>query len=228
MVVVGSVAALVACVTVVAQAGAAQSPSRPAVTRSMPLPGTPTVWPVPSRFSRIQLVQLSGTHSIAIGGQLLVGVGLPGGVAPRQVTVSLDGRDVTAAFDGRYARLDPSFHGLVGLVTGLKEGANELRAEVGASGQRDRTVVYDYPPTGPIFSGAQLQPWFCTTQTFGLGTATDAACDAPTVIQYWYMSASGSFKQLTDLTSMPTERHPAAWLWSRLDPFSTTLGCFQS
>jgi Tannase-like family of unknown function (DUF6351) len=180
-----------------------------------PLPGESGL-PAGAPGSRLELRLLSGTHSIVAGDHALVGVGLSRHVRPETVRISLNGRDVTSAFS-EGSQLAPRFEGLVGLVSGMRPGANELRAGASTSpapdGSRtpasrdleDRLVLNDYPTTGPIFSGPQLHPWFCTTALFGLGEPTDDACDAPTQVQYQYKSTGGSFKALTDLDQLPPD-----------------------
>lgn len=187
-------------------------PVPPTRTDAVPLPGTPGQWPIPTHFDRLTVVQLSGTHSIVAGQQALIGVGLPGGVPAGSVHLLLNGRDVTGALH-RDSALDPAFPGLVGLLTGLRTGPNDLRATADSApghadrsgGQPDRLTLYDYPATGPIFAGPQQRPWFCTTTQFGLGPATDAACDAPTQIRYLYRSTGGAFTPLTDLRQPPPD-----------------------
>jgi hypothetical protein len=216
MVVICCVAAVATAATVAAQP-AGEAPRFPALAHVMDaarLAGAPSQWPVPARFDRLELVQLSGTHSIVAGGHALVGVGLPSGIAPGSVRVSLNGHDVTSEFSTS-SHLDPDFAGLVGLVTGLRQGTNELSAHTARSGQPagpgrqigsdDRMTLYDYPASGPIFSGPQVQPWYCTTSSFGLGAAADAVCDAPTQTSYEYMSSTGSFKVLSDFNQMPPD-----------------------
>ncbi|MGH8239805.1 MAG: DUF6351 family protein, partial [Steroidobacteraceae bacterium] len=99
--------------------------------------------------------------------------------------VDVDGRDVSSAFKQR------ADSRVVGLVTGLKDSANVVTAKLGRSGAR--LTITNYPIGGPIFSGAQVQPWVCATPTAqeatsaasatyasGLSTAaTDAQCNIP-------------------------------------------------
>jgi hypothetical protein len=214
------------------QAAAASSQAA-AQTVALPvaLPGSPSVWPVPSRFGRLTVLQLSGTHSLVAGAQALVGIGLPAGVPRASVRVTVNGRDETPAFAGSSAHLDPGFSGLVGLVSGLRDrdgGArNAVRAWAelpGGRGQADQLDLFGYPATGPVFSGPQLHPWFCTTQDLGLGPAPDADCDAPAKIQYWYMPANGSsLVQLTSLAKMPPDVAQIKTSQGRVVPYIVRL-----
>jgi hypothetical protein len=104
--------------------------------------------------------------------------------------VTLNGADVSAAF------LPGPWHTRVGLVEGLKLGAN-LIAAGGA-----RLVVHNYPIAGPIVSGPHETPFICTTATFKLYAALGGAavasdetfgpsqgpdCFAKTKITYLYL-----------------------------------------
>ena len=94
------------------------------------------------------------------GGDALVEVVLPTGVAPATVRVSVNGTDATAAFavreNGRF----------MGVVEGLADGGNDVQVFVDpASGAtfrpRASLTITNHPIGGPVFSGAQLQPWVC-------------------------------------------------------------------
>ena len=122
---------------------------------------------------------LSNRADLVSGGDALTAISVTGAAA-QDVTVALNGRDVTGVFtpdsDGR----------LVGLLTGLHAGANELIATIG-NGVGARLVVTNHPSQGPIFSGPQLQPWLCTTAANGLAEPTDpATCGAPTKVEFFY------------------------------------------
>ncbi len=110
---------------------------------------------------RLSITVLSGEPDQVTGGDALVQVSLPRKVRPRDVRVTLDGEDVTSAFDAASDRR------LVGLVDGLEEGKNRLRAVVTRShrlaGRSASLTLVNHPTSGPIFSGPQQQPFVCTT-----------------------------------------------------------------
>jgi hypothetical protein len=87
--------------------------------------------------------------------------------------VTLNGADVSSAFlrrpDGR----------VLGLLTGLKPGANVVQAN-GVS-----LTLTNHPLGGPVFSGPQIQPWTC------FDGARDAQCNRDPVYTYQYMPAGG-------------------------------------
>jgi hypothetical protein len=90
---------------------------------------------------------------------------LPKAAAPEDLSVDVDGRNVSGSFkQGADSRI-------VGLVTGLKDGANVVTARLGRAGAR--LTITNYPQGGPIFSGPQVQPWVCATPT--AQPATDTA-----------------------------------------------------
>jgi uncharacterized tannase-like protein DUF6351 len=111
----------------------------------------------------LQINVLSNRADLVSGGDALVEVVLPDGVAPSSVRVTVDGRDVTSAFA---VRADGRFYGL---VTGLVVGANTVLAEILPAAQAQvppgktsaQIVITNHPVGGPVFSGAQLHPWIC-------------------------------------------------------------------
>ena len=125
-----------------------------------------------------------------------------------ELTVSLNGRDVTSSFHADGA-------GLTGLVTGLKNGENLLKAEGrgrwGGHAGAELTIT-NYPISGPITSGPHITPFICQNQSFKLPDGTtlpaplDADCSSPAVIQYVYLPAGGTaFKPLASTTSLPAD-----------------------
>lgn len=129
---------------------------------------------------------LSNRADLVSGGDALVQVELPAGLSPGGVRVELNGHDVTASFairsDGRF----------LGVVTGLEVGPNDLTARA-ASVEAARIVITNHPIGGPIFSGAQVQPWVCRNATNGLPAPQDAQCDVPVQFRFVYKSATGQF-----------------------------------
>lgn len=75
---------------------------------------------------------------------------------------------------------------MYGLLSGLRVGVDRVVAR-GADGSSAQLRITDHPIGGPLFSGAQIQPWQCTTAANGLGPPVDAKCDAPTKYSYVYM-----------------------------------------
>ena len=119
----------------------------------------------------VAITVLSGRADLVSGGDALLRVSLPAGATGLRVTAG--SRDVTSAFG-------PADDGTTeGLVDGLAVGSTVVTATVdGARGAR--ITLVDHPIGGPTFSGPQVQPWACQAG------ATDAQCDAPTVVSYTY------------------------------------------
>jgi hypothetical protein len=152
-----------------------------------------------------EILVLSNRADLISGGDALVEIKWPAGANITQARISLNDVNVTAAFarrpNGRY----------MGLVTGLKNGGNELTARI--PGSSARITITNHPIGGPIFSGAQLQPWICatpvaktvtvtgnpgstppmadaTTKVSGLASdPIDDQCDAAPVYTYYYRKA---------------------------------------
>jgi len=90
------------------------------------------------------------------------------------ITASLGGHDITSSF----SKQDNGHY--IGLVTGLALGNNVL-----TSGGSSVTLV-NYPNSGPVFAGPQLQPWQCQQG------AVDAQCNQPASYEYVYKSTDTS------------------------------------
>ncbi len=103
-----------------------------------------------------EILVLSNRADLVAGGDALVEIKWPAGANLAGANVTLNGVKVTALArraNGRY----------LGLVTGLQNGRNLLAARVSGSGSQ--ITVTNHPIGGPIFSGPQLKPWICATQT---------------------------------------------------------------
>ncbi|HEX2563900.1 MAG TPA: DUF6351 family protein, partial [Acidimicrobiales bacterium] len=97
--------------------------------------------------NRFAITVLSGRPDQVSGGDALVEVTVPRSVRMADATVTLDGTDVTAAFTR-----DDAARTLTGLVEGLDEGDNTLRADDGGGGNRARAelTLTNHPTRGPI------------------------------------------------------------------------------
>ncbi|MBV9417953.1 MAG: hypothetical protein JO363_23415, partial [Solirubrobacterales bacterium] len=157
------------------------------------------------RFDRgeVSIVSVSNPHpDLVSGGQVLLRVTTSRRVSANDVRITLNSVDVTSDF-ARQA--DGS---LLGLVTGLRDGPNVVRADTFREGRAARLVVVNHPITGPVFSGPQQRPFYCQTTAFGLQPATMPDCSAPTQVSYEYMSTSGAYKPWPT-TGAPTQPYPS-------------------
>jgi hypothetical protein len=145
------------------------------------------------------ITTLSNRADLITGGDALVEVKLPAAATASSLKVDLDGTDVTPAFttraDGR----------TVGLVTGLKDGANTLTvSSSNGTFQGAKLVVTNHPQGGPVILAAQTTPWVCATpvptaavgntpatNASGLSTAAvDAQCNIATEYKLWYRTTT--------------------------------------
>jgi len=144
---------------------------------------------------------LSNRADLISGGSALVEITVPGFVAPPTLRVDRDGTDITTAFTTL-----PSGR-IIGLVTGLKNGANNINvtysdgAYVGA-----QLVITNYPIGGPVLLGSQIAPFVCATpvptnasgtnpatNASGLSTtATDAQCNIAKEAKLYYRTTVAS------------------------------------
>src|SRR5437763_1424593 len=141
----------------------------------------------------LQITTLSNRADLISGGEALIQVTLPAGVATSSLHVSLDGRDVTAQF-----ALRPN-HKVEALLRGLALGANSLVA-TSQGGRRASLTILDHPTGGPAFSGPQIQPWACQSG------AADRQCDQAPTFAYSYEPVGTNSLQSYD----PSHPPPAA------------------
>lgn len=144
------------------------------------------LWSVPGLSQqRLAIAVLSSPRpDLVSGGDALVEVRAAGPT----VELSVNGAP------SRALRRDEQRRSLVGLVTGLKPGRNELVARSGKAVAR--LIVTNHSKDGPIFSGPHIWPHECKTKEAGLGDALDAMCNAQTRVERFYRSTDGSFKAL--------------------------------
>ena len=141
------------------------------------------------------ITTLSNRADLVSGGDVLVEVKMPPVGSASSLKVDVNGTDESSAFtkrsDGR----------IVGLVTGLKDGANTITASAsdGSFGSA-RLTVTNHPKGGPILFASQTMPWICATpvptaatasspatNASGLTTtATDAQCNIATETKFFY------------------------------------------
>ena len=144
------------------------------------------------------IVTLSNRADLISDGNALVEISVPHNVPLHQVKVLLNGADVTAAF-----RTDAAARTMRGVVTGLRDGTNELIADSNGRGNgrpRAKLTITNHPRGGPVLLGSQTQPWICATPTgspavgdtpatnpSGLTTlAVDAQCNIATEYKLFY------------------------------------------
>lgn len=136
----------------------------------------------------VAITVLSGRADQVAGGSALLQVNLPTGA--RGLHVTAGSRDVTTAFG------TAGNGSTQGLVNGLPLGATVVTATVD-DGRGAHITLVGHPIGGPTFSGPQILPWACQAG------ATDAQCDAPTVVDYKYKSAATSQLQPYDPHNPP-------------------------
>src|SRR5882762_5979579 len=166
--------------------------------------------------SKFEIVSLSNRADLVSGGDALLEVRVPENVRLNQVSLRLNGRDVTAAFRTTGAST------LRGVVTGLVDGNNEFVAETRGRGHdelRARLRITNHPIGGPVLLGSQTQPWVCATPTpaidpatgaqtnaSGLSTfAVDAQCNIVTEYKLFYRTTNSPCS-----TALPDPSPPAA------------------
>ena len=110
------------------------------------------------------ITTLSTNPDRVSGGDVVVRIDVPVGVALDKVQMSLNSADVTGAFQPA-----GTGHALVGLVTGLKDGDNVLKvaAKDANPSLNGRLDLRNFPSYGPIFAGPHQIPWICETDDVG-------------------------------------------------------------
>jgi hypothetical protein len=157
-------------------------------------------WQAVESRATLEMRTLSSRPDLVSGGDALVAIKAPAGTPVDQLTVTLNGTDVTARFT-----LDAPSGEFRGLVEGLKLGTNRLMATTRKPRSEASLTLTNHPITGPILSGPHLTPFECSTEASGLGPALDANCSAPRKIWHLYRSTDNTFKALAD----PSAPRPA-------------------
>ena len=167
---------------------------------------------VDSRIYGLKLEVLSSPspHWVS-GGDALVRIN--GNIPPiAKLRVTLNGRDVTAAFATGASGGKPT-----GLLTGMALGKNLLIADLQLPGESVASAtsaleLTNHPAGGPMFSGPQQMPFACQTDSFlladgktMLGAPLDANCSIATRVDYVYRNtaAKPDFVPLPSLTTLP-------------------------
>jgi hypothetical protein len=175
------------------------------------------LWPTAANARTVDLTVLSSQPNRVSGGDALIRVDASPDVLGT-LAVQLNGDDVTDVFA-------PQDNGLVGLVDGMVLGKNLLTVLDNGNRLAQRKL-FNYPITGPIFSGPHQRFFVCQTIQAGLGEplvdnqlgqgfrvqnpdGTTAGwsleCSANTVVDYRYRSTDGQFKTLPSDGSRPTD-----------------------
>src|SRR6516164_5053580 len=120
----------------------------------------------------LDIITVSTRPDTVSGGNVLVRINVPPGVAINDLLILLNGQAVTSAF-----RPEEGGHSLLGLVEGLNLGQNTLIAQAVNPNRvvyrYARILLTNYPITGPIISGTHEEPFYCMTQLFTLPASTN-------------------------------------------------------
>ena len=144
--------------------------------------------------ARLEIKTLSSRPDLVSGGDALIEVKAPAGAQLNQLTLTLNGKDVT-----NQLRLDAASGGFRGLISGMIIGENTLLAKIKSPRAAQASLkVTNHPITGPILSGPHLTPYECRTVESGLGEPLDADCSAKQKIEYFYRASNNTFKPLAD------------------------------
>ncbi len=148
----------------------------------------------------LRIEVLSSEASRVTGGDALVGVTAANRNARDNMIVRLNGKIVTG-------RLRANGNSLrrIGVISGLRNGRNWITAWAPGQNSGSRHSVYNSSLQGPILSGPHQQPFYCTTEKWGLGPAQDANCFAPTRVSWYYRANNNTFKPLASPTDRPAD-----------------------
>lgn len=158
-----------------------------------------------------EILVLSNRADLVSGGDALVEVRWPTRATTTAAKFALNGvglpqGTIARRADGRW----------LGLVSGLRTGANVLSVRVPGGGSQ--IVITNHPIGGPVLLGSQAQPWICATPTAvpavgntpasaasGLTTtATDPQCNIATEFKLFYRTTTAGC-----VTAIPDPSPPA-------------------
>ena len=166
--------------------------------------------PPPGRHGALRIEMLSGPAQYVSGGTARVRVVVPESVPLDAATVTVNGADVSEAFEPD----DQAAHAIEGVLRDLPLGESTVQARVPGPGNAapDRTTLtlVNHPITGPMFSGPQQPDFFCSTPAhlagFDLaGPFLDTDCSLATSVGYYYRSAAGSWRPFDPAAPRPAD-----------------------
>ncbi len=131
------------------------------------------------------------------GGIARVGIQVPDGLPVSDVAITVNGNDVSDQFSTGDAEFT-----LIGRVTDLLDGDNALEvSSTGAELAPLSLTLVNYSDKGPIFSGPQQQPFFCSIdedlEILELGPYTDDNCSVERRVTFKYRTTSGTWTDWT-------------------------------
>ena len=148
--------------------------------------GLATVPTAAATGGAVKIVVLSNRADLVSGGDALTRVTVPAGADTDRVTVTVNGHRVSSLKPDGGRRL-------TGLLTGLRNGANVVKAVL-PDGRGARLTITNHPSGGPVFAGRQVHPWICDNASGGNGDPTDKKCDTKPTYEYQYRAAPGVFE----------------------------------
>jgi hypothetical protein len=165
---------------------------------------TPTDRRTDASDAALRITTVSGPPEYVTGGDAVIAVDSPAGETLDDVTVTLEGADVTADFsaDTSPHRATNAPARLLGRLTGLPAGDSEIVATSG--GARATLTVTDHDIAGPLFSGPHQSPFVCTTEEAGLG-APGPECSAAPQVSWRYVTTDGALVALPDPAAVPAD-----------------------
>ncbi len=146
----------------------------------------------------LRIEVLSSDAARVTGGDALVAVRAPDRNSRDRMVVRLNGRIVTGSLRSSGSSLQRT-----GVISGLKNGRNWITAWAPGQNPGSRRSLYNSSLQGPVLSGPHQQPFYCTTEKWGLGPAQGSNCFAPTRVSWFYRASDNTFKPLPE----PTARH---------------------
>jgi uncharacterized tannase-like protein DUF6351 len=186
----------------------------------------------PASFAKVtqafEIRTLSTRPDTVTGGNVLIEVAVPQNVPRQMAIVFANGTNITSTL-----HWDDATRTLTGLVSGLRLGANEIAAASNGNGNGRPSAslaITNYPITGPVFSGPHETPFKCETITFAfpdgshpLGAPLDADCSVATRVDFFYRSATNTWRPLQSLTSYPADLVTTTTIEGKSVPFIIRL-----
>jgi len=178
----------------------------------------------PGERGALQIKVLSNRADLISGGDALIEIVPPSGLAPAPVSVTVEAREVSADVAPRASGR------ILGVISGLADGPNTVIATMPGAISASLTIT-SHKIGGPVLSGAQVVPFVCATpvahpangdtpasNASGLSTeAIDAQCNIATEVKLYYRTtATGCSNALPDPN--PPTQPPANPCFKTYDP----------